>query len=289
MLDFTVYKLSVMLSLLAGDAVQLSASLGRFVELCATVDVGIDNARSEEEIRSLVVWPVPTLDWPSAASLLLIWISITAGHIDRIGGHQSTSRSNGSLAWYQQKQQLCASRLAHTLKARKEMSLAEQAHIAIARNNILMLRCVLLNSERYLWHRILLCRIVEQKRSLVWDTMRKAYVHLAIDRVLLSDKNPDDESAVENETLREDWLEKMLLVDVELLPPSPSEMARTSPSIASPHVKATLEGLNAVRAHRLEALFDAFKLPQTSGQAHGLSRWHDRLGRQAGKTVIKVR
>lgn len=315
-----VYILSVLISILVGDNIQLSASLGRLIDFFVDEEhMARDNVlphEAEQQIARLMSCTPAKLNKPHAASLHLLWLSLTGGQAERLGGQKSKAPGSAgdSLAWHQQLRTLLGGAETGALAESKEMGVAQRAHYALARNDVVALRAVLLDEDCTLWQRALLVRAVDAKRSAAWTTLRMSYVHLAVDAALLG--------GTTHSSAADDWVERMLLIDVELLPPSEAEQREVDHSDA--HDAKTdvreewdqsigdksergddtrLTQQQRIRAMRLRNVFVQYELPgalvapkSATGIAPSpaqvatfLAPWQGRMVMQAGAPVLKLR
>ena len=163
-----VYILSSLLSLLVGDNIQLSSSLPRAVDLSdligsetgeaafgveASKDVQLILYGKQDKMSSI-------LDRDTIRSLYLLWLSISGGQAERLGGQHKQHRAGSTLAFHEHKQKL-------TSPFGESVKLVERVNAALARNNILVLRRILIelrqsseNHKGKIWQFALLSRTV---------------------------------------------------------------------------------------------------------------------------------
>ncbi|PWN36117.1 uncharacterized protein FA14DRAFT_51966 [Meira miltonrushii] len=317
-----VYILSSLLSLLVGDNIQLSSSLPRTVDLCESVGSVEEGTafglEASKDINSILYgnkdkMPSSSLDKDALRSLYLLWLSISGGQVERLGGQQRQHLAGSTLAFYEHKQKLRA-------PFGESVKLIERVSAALARDNILVLRRVLIelqhdseHHQKRIWQFALLSRTVNEMRTRVWNTFKKAYMHLAIDPALVGSQAswPHAAALAGNG----EWVERMLLIDLDVMPLSKEEReqcgdkeratnpqqrsatpdmwddsvddltnAMQSSSLSNPSV------LSTVRTQRLAKVFEVFGLPTSNDtEQEGLSRWKDRITTQAGAPVVKLR
>lgn len=316
-----VYILSSLLSLLVGDNIQLSSSLPRMVDLCDLIESVEDDTalglNASKDIHSILYRDQDKvssgMNKDALRSLYLLWLSISGGQAERLGGQHKQHRAGSTLAFHKHKQKLSAP-LGDSVK------LIEQINAALARDHILVLRRVLIElqqkSEHHqerVWQFALLSRTVNELRTRIWNTFKKAYMHLAIDPALFESQAswPHAAALAGNG----EWAERMLLIDLDVMPLNKEEREKcgdeskaTDPQQRSATPDAWDESvdnitnalqssslsnssaLTSIRTQRLAKIFDAFALPTSNDtEQEGLSRWRDRIVMQAGAPVIKIR
>lgn len=312
-----VYILSSLLSLLVGDNIQLSSSLPKTVEMCDLVGSSAFGTEAFKDIHSILFGNQSKasigLDKDALRSLYLLWLSISGGQAERLGGQHKQHRAGSTLVFHQHKQKLAE-------PFGKSVKLIERINAALARDQILTLRRIMIelqqNAESHqerIWQFALLSRTVNQLRTRVWNTFRKAYMHLAIDPALVNSQAswPNAAALAGNG----EWLERMLLIDIDVMPVSkeereqcrveeraptsqqrpatPDEWDESVGDLTNALQSSSLSDssvLTAIRTQRLVKVFEAFDLPTSNdSEQDGLSRWRDRIVTQAGAPVIKIR
>lgn len=299
----SVYALSTFLSLLLGDDVQLGSSLPRLLHLVQEEANAAFMGDAATDVQ-VVVGKHPSLDIPSmltcghVAALYLLWLANTGDQAARIGGVQRESKGSGAV-WLQEKDRILAL-LEQEDQQCQWMRATEEIHAALARNNAIDLRKVLLRDNFSTWQRGILRRIVDRTRREVWNTLIKSYLLAPLDGRLLeeSSQQPSD-----------DWIERMLFIDLATMPSTLSTAAGKLKSSAIPdswddsveEITASLKSTTLqqdastlrLRAHRLASCFEAFQLPHSTSTelpySGPLSKWIGRRVLQGGKTNIKLR
>lgn len=308
-----VYLLSTLLSIIIGDNIQLSSSLPRLVDLYEregrdSIERGrAPGQQANSDIHNLLHGSSSSgsadtaVDLDLARSLLLIWLSISGGRAERVGGRKVDRRLGKTLAYHE-----CRHNIKYSVGP--YVQLAGEVNAALAQDNVLALRSLLLATRSQVWLRALLRRTVEGVRVLVWNTLGKAYLHLSVDSALLG--SPDLWPSAAGPS---DWLERMLMIDVEVMPPTADELSRKDAitvskesqetrdewddsveEIAADLQAASLTGdklLNSIRADRIAAALHVYGLPEAAPDTDGLGleRWRGRVVKQAGAPVIKLR
>lgn len=315
-----VYLLSSLLSLLIGDNIQLSSSLPRTVDLCELMhssEVETELGCNALKDVNLILYgdqrkSSSGLNIDAIRSLYLLWLSISGGRAERLGGQHQQLRAGSTLTYHEHKQQL-------NEPMGQSVKLIERINTALGRNDLYALRRILIelqndleSHQERLWQLALLSRTVNAFRKRVWHTLTKAYMHLAIDPALIGSQAswPQAAALVGNG----EWVERMLLIDVDVMPVSKEEkekyeLARGTNVQQRPATPETWDdsvgdltndlqnsslsdssSLTTIRMHRLARAFEAFGLPPSNEDEHeGLSRWRDRIVLQAGAPVIKIR
>jgi hypothetical protein len=281
----------MVLSILIGDSIQLTASLGRLVRL-----LDADTLIVCPELADLLPCEESTFSSDLIRSLLLLWISVTGGQTERLGGSDKKQMAGSSPTFWTTLASLPTIQGAH-------VQFVIRAHRALASNDVLRIRAILLESSKHIFHRALLSRVVEQKREKTWNVLIKAYLHAAADASLLG----HDEMSWPTRCGPNDWLEQVLLIDVKLVPPPDRVNQRGIPDSWDEEVSQLEAGLKRSHIHDPHSLVDVrrkrladtlahYRLGENpSSQANEadryreLARWSGRLSRQNGVPVIKLR
>jgi hypothetical protein len=279
-----------------GDDIQLGSSLPRLVGL-------FEHAASEKceaaELDLQVLLGVnhsaqTAFDRIHVISLYLLWLSILGGQVARIGGVEREVRKPGG-EWLQEREKFMQN---STMEEResKWMVLTNEVHDAIVDDNAIRYRLIITAGHCSTWHRAFLRRGVERMRELVWTTLTKAYMHAPLDASLVGDEKGGD-----------DWLERMLFIDVQSMPLLSRH--RNHPSNATvpdswddsvDHITTSLQSTTLqsqdedlqIRASRLASMFEAFHLIESVKDdvpGNPLSRWSGRQVLQGGKPHLKLR
>jgi hypothetical protein len=292
----SVYALSTFLSLLTGDDIQLSSSLPRLLDLVLNVTspTSVDVAQDIQLIVGLQAssQDITILLKPQhVASLYLLWLIESGGQASRIGGAQKASKGPGG-AWLQER-----IRIAALLDGEGPWrNIAEDIHRAVVRGNAFQLRKILIQKDLSVWQRALIRRCVERVREENWTILTVAYLHAPLDGHLIDEgKNGDD------------WLERVLFIDQEVMPPpkarpaasqisTPEEWDDSIDELAANLERTTLKqdaSTIYLRASRIATVFEAFALPSSpsteSPSAGPLEKWMGRKVLQAGGPALKLR
>ncbi|UZJ51404.1 hypothetical protein CBS101457_000724 [Exobasidium rhododendri] len=289
-----VYALSTALSMLIGDDVQLSSSLPRLMGLFAKAP---ENACEATKLDLQVLLGTTSsdqveFDQAHSASIYLLWLSVSGGHVARIGGAEKEARRSGGV-WLQERERIMR-QLSMEEQDSRWIKVADEIHGALVDNNAIRFRMQLIEGRCSIWQRAIVRRGVEMMREVVWSTLTKAYMHVPLDTQLVGGKSGGD-----------DWLERMLFVDLRSMPPPPpKEMpARDIPDSWDDSVDQLTSALNSsslqdqstlihVRASRLASIFEHFRLSESikvTTANDPLSRWSGRQVLQGGGPQLKLR
>lgn len=297
-----VYALSTFLSLLVGDDIQLSSSLSRLLEMVynGTTEL-VGDAATDIQV---VVGSYSTSDLSSmlnpghVAALYLLWLTNSSSQAARIGGVQRESKGPGAV-WLQERDRISAFLRVEDQHCQWKRA-TEEVHAALARNNAVGLREILLKNDLSVWQRAIMRRTIDRVRKEVWNTLITSYLYAPLDSRLFEESE---------QPLGDDWIERMLFVDLAIMP-SPSLPAAGQPeSEEVPEswddsvdgITASLQSTSLqqdastiqLRASRLASCFEVFQLPPstlTETPYNGpLRKWIGRRVFQGGKTNFKLR
>lgn len=283
-----VYALSTLLSILIGDDIQLSSSLPRLVNLMATAVPCDTSGPAEGDVLALLgsgssSRMPPVLDQAHIVSLYLLWLSVTGGEVTRIGGGQRETRRPGG-AWLQERTRVLAN-LSEEEQGSHWIKAVDDLHAAVARDNVVRLRALLLSDRCSIWQRAIVRRAVDRMRKLVWTTLCRAYLHAPLDYALVGEGGEG--------TGADDWLERMLFIDTHLVPPaSVDALDQVTAAFSSTTLQDGNKPLNPIRAARLAAVLKAYGLSESAsdtGWPGPLSEWSGRRVVQGGTTALKLR
>jgi hypothetical protein len=296
-----VYTLSTLLSLLIGDDIQLASSLPRLIDLLGMATTNTDVA-AVIDIQHLCDVPSSKVDNTLSskahlASLYLLWLSVLGGQVARIGGGEQRESRRAGGAWFQEKDRVIQC-LEKEEQGSRHIKLADDLYSVVAQDNVIELRRILVEERCTAWQRAIVRRSVERLRGLTWTRLTKAYLHVPIDGFLIGQDSTGD-----------DWLERMLFIDVQAMPPAfatikgeqervetPDSWDDTSVDQITTALQSTsLRHDNAIlqlRSSRLAAIFDFFFLPASplDPPIDGpLGKWAGRRVMQGGISHIKLR
>ena len=286
-----MYALSTLLSILTGDDIQLSSSLPRLVDLMATAVPCDTSGPAEGDILALLGSGSPSsmppvLDRAHIVSLYLLWLSVTGGEVTRIGGGQRETRRPGG-AWLQARTRVLAN-LSEEEQGSHWIKAVDDLHAAVARDNVVRLRALLLADHCSIWQRAIVRRAVDRMRKVVWTTLCRAYLHAPLDYALVGEGGEGGEG-----TGADDWLERMLFIDTHLVPPAAVDaLDQATAALASTTLHDGHKPLNPTRAARLAAVLRAYGLSESTsdtGWPGPLSEWSGRRVVQGGTTALKLR
>lgn len=270
---FKVYALSTLLSLLVSDGIQLSSSLPRLVDLLLSTkpSEGTFSATSSD-LRNLFkagpsddAWLSQAVEPPHLLSLHLVWHSTTGGLVERIGGRSRSKPTlpSKTLAWYDGLCRVQAHITQPPSSGSKSIELATAIHDCLTRRRPLALRLLLLDNSRSgtltLWHRALLVEAVEAMRGHVWYALQRAYKQLPFEAGLLPSV-----PTVQDGSAQDDWLERMLLLDTKLFPPTQDELRlhlESSGKSAEKWDDGDDSQDTIIRRHRLATFFSSVDTP----------------------------
>jgi hypothetical protein len=229
------------------------------------------------------------------AALYLLWLIESGGQASRIGGVQKASKGPGG-AWLQERNRVLQALHEESQQQCRWIKVIEDIHGALSRGNIFRLRSILIKKELSVWQDALARRSVQRIRGEAWTTLTKAYMHAPLDGLLI------DEGSTGS-----DWLERVLFIDLQVMPPPPSSHGVSKSSTPDAwddsidELTANLKGATLqqdaemihLRATRLATVFEAFQLPHSASSeatyTGPLNKWMGRKVLQAAAPTIKLR
>lgn len=299
---YLVYALSTFISVLIAEDIQLSSSLPKLFDLLASQAECKEPVYAvQRDLELLLGGSASThidLRCGSIAALYLLWLSVTGGHVARVGGTRNY-HSMASGQWLQHKDFVMTA-LDEDERSCASIMTTEALQGALSRHDVIAFREILLKTELDIWQQAMIRRSIDRLRDETWNTLTKSYMQVPIDGRLLGEGEKGD-----------NWLERMLLIDTEVMSiPAKAAEQRKHPSnstaipdtwddsvdqLADALKTTAIEDVQvlAIRARRLATVFERYSLSINASPsiANGspLDKWKSRKVMQAGLPHLKLR